>query len=66
MWAIKSTGIGGRTAGATPFGNFMGNMPYLVPFSVLETVVFIAMIIIGIEVFREAIDPILDLKINPA
>jgi hypothetical protein len=51
---------GGRTAEATPFGNFMESMPFLVPFSALGIEVFIAMITIIIEIIREQTGHILD------
>ncbi len=60
MLAIKNTENGGRTAGATPFGNFMESMPFLVPFSVLEIEVFIAMITIIIEIIKAQTGPFLD------
>jgi hypothetical protein len=60
MLAIKNTGNGGRIAEATPFGNFMESMPFLVPFSALEIEVFIAMITIIIEIINAQTGHILD------
>ena len=60
MSGIKNTDNGGRTAGATPFGNFMESMLFLVPFSALEIEAFIAMITIIIEIIRAQTGHILD------